>query len=300
MPGSFSAMIRCSLRRLATPSQITSTEDRHHPQQVHPEVRPDAEQRRPVPQAVHDHRADVAEQDVADLGERVAVLQREPHADAEHRGEQRMGERRHDQPHRRGQQRVADRLTAADVEDVLQPGEPGADQARVDQAVRQRVQLIAAPPGHHEQQEQPLGRLFGQRRAEHDGDRADRFGCAGVDRGLGDELKYRRDDDGDRCAPEKRQHQQPRRLRLPPVQPQIRQHDDRHRDAGQHESDARSDGVERRQRDDDQAGDGAQQDQHAKRRPDLADLLLYRRIRRNELKWLLRRTGIRHQSRVAG
>ena len=40
MPGSLSATIRCSWRRLATPSQIDQPEDRHHPEHVHPEVRP--------------------------------------------------------------------------------------------------------------------------------------------------------------------------------------------------------------------------------------------------------------------
>ena len=72
---------------------------------------------------------------------------------------------------------VAECLTAADVENVLEPRETRRDQARVYQAVGQRVELVATPPGHHEHQKQALGRLFGQRCAEHDGHRADRF-CA--------------------------------------------------------------------------------------------------------------------------
>ena len=54
----------------------------------------------------------------------------------------------------------AERFAAGDVEDVLQPGEAGPDEARVDQAVGQRVELVAAPAGHHDQQEQALGRLL--------------------------------------------------------------------------------------------------------------------------------------------
>ena len=43
------------------------------------------------------------------------------------------------------------------------------------------------------------------------------------------------------------------------------------------ESDGRADRVERGQRDHDQPGDGAQRDEHAQRRPDLADSSLQRR-----------------------
>jgi len=59
-------------------------------------------QRRTVPQPVHDHRGGEAECDVTHLGPRIALLQSEIHTDADERGEQRMGERRHDQPHRGG------------------------------------------------------------------------------------------------------------------------------------------------------------------------------------------------------
>ena len=90
-----------------------------------------------------------------------------------------------------------------------------------------------------------------------------------------------------------------RRLGLPAVQPQIGEQHDRHRDAGQHESDGCADGVERRQRDDDQPCEGAQQDQHAERRSDLAHLFLYRRVRRTIGERLRRRTCVGHQSRVA-
>ena len=201
----------------------------------------------------------------------VSLLQCEIHPDGEHRGEKRVSERRHDQPHRSRQQRVSERLAASDVQDVLQPGETRADQARVHQAVRQRIELVASAAGHHEQQKQPLGRLFRQRCAESDGDGADRVRLAGVDGGFGDDLQYRRDDDGDRRTPQERQHQQPRRLRLPPVQPQVGQQDDAHGHTGQHESDGSADRVERGQRDHDQPDDGAQRDEDTQRRPDLAD-----------------------------
>ena len=59
-------------------------------------------------------------------------------------------------------------FATADVEDVLQPGETRTDEARVDQAVGQRVELVAAPAGHHEQQKQALGRLLDERRADGD------------------------------------------------------------------------------------------------------------------------------------
>ena len=107
------------------------------------------------------------------LREGVALLQREVHPDAEDRGEQRVRERPHDQPQRGGQQGIAERLAAGDVEDVLQPGEARRGEAGVHQAVGQRVELVAAAAGHHDQQEQALGGLFDQRRADGDGNRAD-------------------------------------------------------------------------------------------------------------------------------
>ena len=69
MPGSLAATTRCSRRRLWTPSTITSTKIGTIQNTYDSEVRLDAEQRRAVPQPVHDHRADVAEQDAAGLGE---------------------------------------------------------------------------------------------------------------------------------------------------------------------------------------------------------------------------------------
>jgi hypothetical protein len=127
---------------------------------------------------VHEHRAQVAEQDAAGFGETVSLLHREVDADAEKRGEQRVRERPHDQAKRGGQQRLGQRFTVGDVENVFQPGETRADQARVDEAVGQRVELVATPAGHHEQQEQALSGLFCQRGAEHHGKRADRLRVA--------------------------------------------------------------------------------------------------------------------------
>ena len=169
MPGSFSATIRCSLLAASDAEHDRQHEDRHHPEEVDREVGLGPDQRRTVPQAVHDHRPEVSEQDAAGLGDRVAVLEREVDADSEHRREERVCERAHDQPKGGGEQGVAQGFATGDVEDVLQPGETGADEARVHQAVGQRVELVASPAGHHEQQKRALGRLLDNGR--DDGDR---------------------------------------------------------------------------------------------------------------------------------
>ena len=117
-----------------------------------------------------------------------------------------------------------------------------------------------------------------------DGHGADRLGLAGVDRRFERQLQDRRDDDSNGRAPEEREDEQPRRLGLPSVEPQIGEHDDRHRHAGQREADAGADGVDRGQPDHDQPGYGAEHDDHADRRPNLADSP--------------RQPGIGHQSRV--
>ena len=288
------------LRRLATPSVIASPKTGIIQSTYTPKYAPTPSSDEPFHSPVHDHRADVAEQQAAALARalRCCSANHTPMPNNVVNSEWANGPMI---------SRIAavssESLTVSpsgDVEDVLQPGEPPPDQPGVHQAVGQRIELVAAPAGHHEQEEQPLGRLFCHRRAEHDRDRADRLRRARIDCGLDDELQYRRDHDRHRCAPQEGQHQQPRRFGFPPVEPEIGQHDDRHGDAGQNEPDRRPDGVEGGQHDQDQAGDGAQKDHHSKWRPDLADFLLNRRIRRNELKWLLRRTGISHQSRVAG
>ena len=57
-------------------------EDRHHPCGVDTEVgRSDTEERRTVPDAVQQHRDQVAEADAADLRERISLFEREVHPD---------------------------------------------------------------------------------------------------------------------------------------------------------------------------------------------------------------------------
>ncbi len=101
-----------------------------------------------------------------------------------------MGERPHDQPQRGGQQRVAQRLATADVEDVLQPGETRPDEARVTRQSVSELSSLRRTSGHHEQQEQALGRLFGERRADDDGTQLTVSVRARVDRRLGEELRW--------------------------------------------------------------------------------------------------------------
>ena len=75
----------------------------------------------------------------------------------------------------------------------------------------------------------------------------------------------------DRGAPQKRHDQQPRRLRLPPVQPQVAQQHARHRQAGQREAQDSPTRVDRGEQAQDQSRDGAQRDDGSEWCADFAD-----------------------------
>ena len=287
--------MRCSRRRLTMASTIARPKTGHHPEEVDDEVGLDAEERRAVPQRVHEHGAGITEQDAARLGDEAPALQREVHADRRHRREQRVGEGTHDQPQPCGDERPTERFAAADVADVLQPREARRGDARVDEAVRQRVELVAAPAGHHDQQKGALGGLFDDRRDDGQGDELVGHRLTGGQQRPEHELQDHRHDDRDRRTPREREHQQSWRLGFPSVQPQVGQQHDDDGHGGQHESDRGADGVGRRQQDHRQAGDDAHRDDDAERRANLADLAGKRRAER-----MRRRPGeVRHEGSVA-
>jgi hypothetical protein len=89
-------------------------------------------------------------------------------------------------------------------------GEPGANQA-ADQAVRQRVQLIATGPAHRNRNNPWHSSVRGAPSTMVTGLTDSLLGLIG----LGDQRKYRRDDDGDRCA--QKASTRVEWLQLPPV-----------------------------------------------------------------------------------
>ena len=268
--------------------------NRHHPQDIDAQVGLGAQQRRAVPQPVHDDGAEVAQQHAPQPGRQAALLQGEVHPDPGHRGEQRMGERPDHQPHARDGQRAGQRLGAGDVEDVLQPGESGRSETGVHQAVGQRVEFDAAPAGQHQQQEQALGRLLDHRGA--DGHRGETDLLLAGAEGLVDHVFQRhRQQHGHRRTPEEGHDQQPRRFRFPAIQPQVaRQHaGQRHR--GQREAQGGAGRVDGGQQAQDQSGERAERENGCQGGADLADRAGIRRhcgIGRQH-------GSVGHQSRVA-
>ena len=212
-----------------------------------------------------------------------------------------MGERAHHQAQRGGHQGPAQSLAAGDIEDVLDPGKPRRGDARVDQAVGQRVQLVAPPTGQHDQQEQPLGRFLDQRRTDREGPRTGTgfHGGGRVHHRLRHEFEEDRQHHRHRRAPQEGQHQQSWRLRFPAVQPQIGQQYHRHRDRGQDEADRGADRVHRHDQHQNERRQGAQRDDHSQRGADLPDLPRQRRNVGTRLIRLICPGGVVHLRRLA-
>ena len=156
---------------------------------------------------------------------------REAEPDPGEGGEERVRERTHDaaQDEQLGEALLAVlHVLAAQVEDVLAEGEPGADQTGIHDAVDHAVEL-APPQQDDEQHAEPLEALLDEWRPEHRGDdvRVLRAGQPHGDRDAGVE-EERPCGCADR-TPGERQHQHQRRLGLVAVQPEERRDDDEER-----------------------------------------------------------------------
>ncbi len=190
-----------------------------------------------VPEAMGEHSHQVPSQGRQHAHQRPTAADRDAHADAGERGEERVGERA-DQAadHEGGRQRLgAARAQAVgavvrgrQVEDVLDEGEPDADHARVDDSVEDAVQLRPAPP-QQEQQEQALGGLLGDR-----GDDGEHLGVVEPAEQPTEALQHQRGGGGDEGPPQHARGQQRARLRLVAVQPQEHPHHGSHRQERQH------------------------------------------------------------------
>jgi len=125
-------------------------------------------------------------------------------------------------------------LATADVEDVLQPGEARTDKPGVDQAVGQRVSArcgasLSSSTAGTAPWRPPRSAV---RRGTTDTG-TDRLGLAGIDRRFQRQLQDRRDDDSHGRAPRGRRGRATAAgSGSPPVEPQIGEHDNRHRHAG--------------------------------------------------------------------
>lgn len=224
-------------------------EDRDHERPVHGVEAVRAECGRPVPQGVHAHREEQAQQRERDAPD--ALMARtacgDPETDTGQNGEERMGERGHHRTHEEGRRGHGGEPRAhhlvltegvAQIEDVLGEGETCRGEAGDDHAVDDPAE-VPSP----EEEEQQDGRRFGA--LLHDGryDRgAQRVRAARVGRGGGDPPRregIRDDRDQGRSAGtpgEGEQHVAPR-ARFDPVQPAERRHQHRNGQYGQAQTD---------------------------------------------------------------
>ena len=159
----------------------------------------------------------------------------QPEPDPGERGEQRVREGPHDAPQdeQLGQPLLAVlHELAAEVDDVLAEGEPGAHQARIHDAVDDPVEL-APPQQHDEQHPEALEPLLDERCPE---DRSDDVGVLGTgqphgdrDAGVEEQRSGRRTD----RTPGEGQDEHPGRLDLVAIEPQERRDHDQQRQCGE-------------------------------------------------------------------
>src|SRR4051794_5930877 len=160
-------------------------------------------------------------------------------ADPGHRREQRVREwtedaAQHEKRSGRSQAAVAEvraaGVGAGEVQDVLGEGEADTNQPGVHQTVDDSVDHLASRP-EQEQHEGALARLFRERRGEERGPGLARVGDQQVDR-----LQHQGPGRRHECTPAEREHEQPGRLGLVAVEPQVAGDDGTDRNRGEHES----------------------------------------------------------------
>ena len=189
-----------------------------------------------------------------------AGAHRDADADAGEGGEERVRERAEDAAHDEQPDGSAEAAGVAvlahvrrgQVEDVLGEGEADAHHPGVHQAVEDAVELVAAVD-QQQQDEQPLGRLLGDRR-----DDRGREGVGVLEDDAVEELQHQRARGGDERTPAEAEDEQRARLGLVAVQPHV----DR-RSAGRPGS-----RPGRRPDDERSGGSGEQQDEAHDRRAD--------------------------------
>ena len=206
-------------------------EQRHHHDEVDDQERAAVEERRrAVPHRVQEHRDRVAAEHVERAGGGVAAVGGDARADARHRGEERVRERREHTAQDQREQHAAAHVRlfaerAAEVEDVLGEREARRHDPGVDDAVDDAVELAAAEQQQADE-ERALQALLDDR-GDHRG--ADHVAAAPAEQHVDGERRAGVDDQraerGEAGAPEERDEQQARRLGLPAVDPQECGHD---------------------------------------------------------------------------